>query len=75
MMGISTRSSGPTCQPSRSLVEIHGERQALTLVIAGFVQTLELEESQRDAEELGGVMGPGRGKVIATKGSAQKGWQ
>ena len=39
------------------------------------VQTLELEESQRDAEELGGVMGPGRGKVIAAKGSAQKGWQ
>lgn len=37
--------------------------------------TLELEESQRDAEELGGVMGPGRGKVIAQKGSAQKGWQ
>ena len=39
------------------------------------MQTLELEESQRDAEELGGVMGPGRGKVIAQKGSAQKGWQ
>lgn len=39
------------------------------------VQTMELEEAQRDQEELGGVMGPGRGKVIATKGSAQKGWQ
>ncbi|CAL5218589.1 g284 [Coccomyxa viridis] len=37
--------------------------------------TQELEESQTMAEELGGVMGPGRGKVIATKGSAQKGWQ
>jgi len=36
------------------------------------LQTLELEESQRDAEELGGVMGPGRGKVIASKGTAQK---
>lgn len=67
--------SGPSCQPTRSLVGIHGGRQALTLMIAGFAQTLELEESQRDAEELGGVMGPGRGKVIATKGSAQKGWQ
>lgn len=40
------------------------------------MQTLELEESQRDAEELGGVMGPGRGKVIqASKGTANKGWQ
>ena len=40
------------------------------------LQTLELEESQRDAEELGGVMGPGRGKVMqASKGAAQKGWQ
>ncbi len=45
------------------------------LTAAWAVQTQELEESQTMAEELGGVMGPGRGKVIATKGSAQKGWQ
>ncbi len=45
------------------------------LTAARAVQTQELEESQTMAEELGGVMGPGRGKVIATKGSAQKGWQ
>ena len=55
-------------------------RQAAKLVdsvkIVFASQTLELEESQRDAEELGGVMGPGRGKVMqASKGAAQKGWQ